>query len=59
MEGSRMEIEDDPPDIERAIRGEGPASDEPLKGDIAHAWREEFDEDLTWGDLVRWLGEAG
>jgi hypothetical protein len=54
-----MEDENDPPDIERATREERPASDESPAGDIAHAWREEFDEDLTWGDLVRWLCEAG
>jgi hypothetical protein len=54
-----MEDEDDPPVIDRATGEEGPASGQPLTGDIAHAWREEFDEELTWGDLVRWLGEAG
>jgi len=28
-------------------------------GDAADSWLEEFSEELTWGDLARWLGEAG
>jgi hypothetical protein len=54
-----MADDDDLPDIERATGEEAPAPDELLTGDIADAWHEEFDEDLTWGDLARWLGEAG
>jgi hypothetical protein len=58
-EGHHMADDDDLPDIERATGEEAPAPDELLTGDIADAWHEEFDEDLTWGDLARWLGEAG
>jgi hypothetical protein len=58
MEGNDMEEEDDLLDIERATEEEAPAPDE-RKGDIAEAWNEEFDEEMSWGDLVRWLGESG
>ncbi|MGD0433944.1 MAG: hypothetical protein ABSA58_22910 [Acetobacteraceae bacterium] len=52
--------DDDLPDVERATGEEGQASAsvESPKGDIAEAWREEFDEELTWGGLVRWLDET-
>jgi hypothetical protein len=54
-----MADDHDSPDVERTTGEEEPASDEFLRGEIAHAWRDEFDEELTWGDLVRWLGESG
>jgi len=53
--------DDDLPDVERATGEEGQASASvgSPAGDIAEAWREEFDEELTWGGLVRWLDETG
>jgi hypothetical protein len=27
-------------------------------GVIAQAWLDEFSEELTWAELVRWLGEG-
>jgi hypothetical protein len=59
MEGRHMANNDTSPDVERTTGEQEPASDEFLRGEIAHAWRDEFDEDLTWGDMVRWLGETG
>ena len=54
-----MADDHDSPDVERTTGEEEPASDEFLRGEIAHAWRDEFDQELTWGDIVRWLGESG
>jgi len=60
MEGRHLADDDeDLPDIERATGEERSASHEPLTGDIADAWQDEFGEELTWGELVRWLGESG
>jgi hypothetical protein len=54
-----MEDDEGLPDIVRATGEEAPASDELLTGDIADAWHEELDGEMTWGDLVRWFGEPG
>ena len=54
-----MADDDDLPDTERATGDEPPASDELLTGDIADAWHEEFGEELTRGNLARWLDESG
>jgi hypothetical protein len=59
MEGRNMANDDGPPGTDRVTREKESASDEFPGGAIAHAWREEFDEDLTWGDMARWLGESG
>jgi len=56
-----MADDDGSPDVKRTAGEEGQASAsvESQAGDIAEAWREEFDEELTWGGLVRWLDETG
>jgi hypothetical protein len=51
--------DDDLPDTGRDLGEESAAPDEPLTEHVARAWREESDEGLTCGDIVRRSGKAG
>ena len=45
--------------VEMIPSGEGAAPIGFPAGIVAQAWLDEFSEELTWAELVRWLGEAG
>jgi hypothetical protein len=38
---------------------EGVAETELPAGIIAKEWLDKFSKELTWAELVRWLGDAG
>jgi hypothetical protein len=45
--------------VELVTSEEGAASTELPAGIIAKEWLDKYSKELTWAEMVRWLGEAG